>query len=151
MKKEWWLLLSATISEGVINKVLRIRWNQYRIPKFRRFLRPINPRDLFKIKSKVFFSSSALIFGPIRKICNSELMRPLCGKLKYLEKLQVNENETKLLQNLFHSIVKHEKRAFLGPSFGDFWRHPQFYIQLVYWPHFGTWILLFGPFGLCWQ
>ena len=23
----------------------------------------------------------------------------------------------------------------------------QFYIQLVYKPHFGTWILLFGPFG----
>ena len=55
-----------------------------------------------------------------------------------IEKLQVNENETKLLQNLFHPIVKHEKRAFLGPSFGDFWRHPQFYIQLVYRPHFGT-------------
>ena len=28
---------------------------------------------------------------------------------------------------------------------------PQFYIQLVYRPHFGTWILLFGPFGLSWQ
>ena len=27
----------------------------------------------------------------------------------------------------------------------------QFYIQLVYKPHFGTWILLFGPFRLCWQ
>ena len=25
----------------------------------------------------------------------------------------------------------------------------QFYIQLVYRPHFGTWILLFGPFRLC--
>ena len=24
---------------------------------------------------------------------------------------------------------------------------PQFYIQLVYKPHFGAWILLFGPFG----
>ena len=24
---------------------------------------------------------------------------------------------------------------------------PQFYIQLVYKPHFGTWILLFGPVG----
>ena len=24
---------------------------------------------------------------------------------------------------------------------------PQFYIQLVYRPQFGTWILLFGPFG----
>ena len=27
----------------------------------------------------------------------------------------------------------------------------QFYIQLVYRPHFGTLILLFGPFGLCWR
>ena len=24
--------------------------------------------------------------------------------------------------------------------------HPQFYIQLVYRLHFGTWILMFGPF-----
>ena len=97
----------------------------------------INQSERFfqnQIKS-IFF---IIIFGPIRKICNSELMRPLWGKLEYLEKLQVNENETKLLQNLFHPIVKHEKRAFLGPSFGDFWRHPQFYIQLVYRPHFGT-------------
>ena len=34
----------------------------------------------------------------------------------------------------------------------DSWTHqvrfwPQFYIQLVYRPHFGAWILLFGPFG----
>ena len=27
------------------------------------------------------------------------------------------------------------------------WSIPQFYIQLVYRPHFGAWILLFGPFG----
>ena len=27
------------------------------------------------------------------------------------------------------------------------WEDPQFYIQLVYKPHFGTRILLFGPFG----
>ena len=32
----------------------------------------------------------------------------------------------------------------------EIWKS-QFYIQLVYRPHFGTWILLFGPFGLCWQ
>ena len=28
------------------------------------------------------------------------------------------------------------------------WCKTQLYIQLVYRPHFGTWILLFGPFGL---
>ena len=39
---------------------------------------------------------------------------------------------------VFHSCYQ-QWRKFL--AFG-----PQFYIQLVYKPHFGTWILLFGPF-----
>ena len=35
--------------------------------------------------------------------------------------------------------------------YGDERLFAQFHIQLVYRPHFGTWILLFGPFGLSWQ
>ena len=40
-----------------------------------------------------------------------------------------------------------------GPSYNTVlgYHDTQFYIQLVYRPHFLTWILLFGPFGLSWQ
>ena len=73
----------------------------------------------------------------------------------YSKKVEKFNRSWKLLVQLFNYLKNvHVYLPFSGSNVKlrsaedlQFWAIPQFYIQLVYKPHFGTWILLFGPFG----
>ena len=66
-------------------------------------------------------------------------------RIEFEQNLAANEQTgpiNKEMRNLIQSLQTHNVQLKVKA---------QFYIQLVNRPHFGTLILLFGPFGLCWQ